>query len=80
MSLFGYFLDKLTNHWERKCKRKMGGIPLLWVIYQPQNPVPNIVFKLHPMFTGDQYLNQQFKEIADYMRSNYAELRDGGSP
>mgnify|MGYP001136349720 CR=1 FL=1 len=80
MSLLDKLLDKLTDHWEKKCQREMDGIPLMWVLYQPQNPIPNILFRPHPMFTGDEYLNTLCKEMARHMRETYPELRDGGSP
>lgn len=80
MSLLGYLMNKLTDHWEKKCQRKMGGIPLLWVLYQPEKPIPNILFRPHPMFNGDEQLKQQCKVLADYMRETYPELRDGDSP
>ena len=67
------FLTKLTDHWEKKCKKQMGGIPLLWVIYDPDKPAPNIIFKLHPMFADDIALNSAFKGVAEYMREKYLE-------
>ena len=66
-------MKKLTDYWEKKCQREMGGIPLLWVIYKPEKPVPNMEFRLHPMFIEDEYLNCIFKEAANYMRDKYLE-------
>lgn len=63
-------------NWEKKCQRKMGGIPLLWVIYKPEKPVPNMEFRLHPMFNGDKFLNDIFKIVADYMRDRYLEAEE----
>ena len=40
-------IDKLTDYWEKKCQREMGGIPMLWVVYKPEKPVPNMEFRLH---------------------------------
>jgi len=71
--MFNRLIDKLTDYWEKKCQRKMGGIPLLWVIYKPEKPVPNMEFRLHPMFIEDEYLNYIFKEAANYMRDKYLE-------
>lgn len=56
--------------------KKMGGIPLLWVIYQEDKPKPNVIFKLHPMFKGDWFLNETFEMVADYMRNNYLKKED----
>ena len=75
--MLNWFLTKLTDHWEKKCKKKMGGIPMLWVIYQPDKPVPNMIFKLNPMFSGDAFLNENFKQVAEYMRRNYLEVKEG---
>jgi len=74
--MFNWFLTKLTDHWEKKCQKEMGGIPMLWVIYQPDKPVPNMIFRLHPMFNGDMILNAKCKDIAEYMRSNYSEVKE----
>jgi len=74
--MLNWFLTKLTDHYENKCKKEMGGIPLLWVIYHPDKPIPNIDFRPHPMFTGDMFLNEKCKEIADYMRNNYLEPKE----
>lgn len=76
--MFNWFLTKLTDYWEKKCRKEMGGIPMCWVIYQPEKPKPNMVFKLHPMFNGDKFLNEAFKIIADYMRDKYLEVEEGG--
>ena len=74
--MFNWFLTKLTDHWEKKCQKEMGGLPLLWVIYHADRPVPNIDFRLHPMFTGDMVLNAKCKEIADHMRNKYLEVKE----
>ena len=74
--MLNWFLIKLTDHWEKKCQKEMGGIPLLWVIYDPDKPKPNILFKLHPMFSDDKALNSAFKGVAEYMREKYLEKEE----
>ena len=74
--MLNWLLDKLLNRWEKKCKEKMGGIPLLWVIYHPERPIPNIDFSPHPMFRGDAILNGKCKEMAEYMRDKYLETKE----
>jgi len=74
--LLNWLPTKLTDHWEKKCKKQMGGLPLLWVIYHPDRPVPNIGFKLHPMFTGDEFLKHLFNIAADHMRDKYLEPKE----
>ena len=77
--MLNLFLTKLTDHWEKKCQKKMGGIPLLWVIYKEDEPIPNIYFRLHPMFAGDKVLNESFKTVAEYMRKNYLESKEASN-
>jgi len=74
--MLNWLLTKLTNHWEKKCKKEMGGIPLLWVIYKEDEPAPNIHFSPRPMFNGDEFLNGKCKEIAEYMRDKYLEPKE----
>lgn len=74
--MLNWFLTKLTDHYEKKCKKQMGGIPLLWIIYQEDNPMPNVIFKLHPMFSGDALLDDTFKKVAEYMRVKYLEVKE----
>lgn len=74
--MFNWLLDKLTDHWEKKCQRRMGGIPMCWVIYHPDRPIPNIDFRLHPQFTDDEWLHDTFRDVAYYMRDNYLEVKE----
>ncbi|NLF83449.1 MAG: hypothetical protein GX568_05655 [Candidatus Gastranaerophilales bacterium] len=74
--MLNWFLTKLTDYWEKKYQKQMGGIPMCWVIYQSDKPKPNMVFSLHPMFADDELLNSTFKGIADYMRDKYLEVED----
>jgi len=74
--MLNWFLTKLTDHWEKKCQKEMGGIPMLWVIYQLDKPIPNMIFRLNPMFHGDSILNAKCKDIAEYMRDKYLEVKE----
>lgn len=69
--MFYKLLDKIIKYYEIRCKKELGGIPLLWVIYKTDKEPPNIIFNLHPDIRHDDYLNKQFTEIADYIRENY---------
>ena len=57
-------LNRLIDKLEKKCQRKMGGIPMLWVIYKPDKPVPNMEFRLHPMFNFFRQKSPTLKECA----------------
>ena len=74
--MLNWLFDKLADHWEKKCQKEMGGIPMLWVIYQPDKPIPNMVFRPHPMFNGDTALNAKCKELAEYMRDKYLGVKE----
>lgn len=71
--LINWVWDALARYYEKKCKREIGGIPMLWAIYKTDSPPPNIFFSVHPCFNGDEWLSGRFKEIADYMREHYKE-------
>lgn len=58
-------LDWINRKLERKSIDEMGGIPLMWLIYQPNKSVPNMEFRLHPSIKHDEYIGTRFKEIAD---------------
>ena len=65
--------DFLLRFFEKRSAKKLGGVPLLWMIYKPDQPIPNMIFKLHPSIEQDEYLNKQFKEISDYLREKYCD-------
>ena len=64
-------LDKLVKYFENRARKKMGGIPLMWLVYEPELEAPNMIFNMHPSIIKDEYLNIRMKEIADYLRENY---------
>lgn len=66
-------LSWINRQLERKSVKKMGGIPLMWLIYKIDQPEPNMEFRLHPSIEHDEYLKKQFGDIADYLRDNYDE-------
>lgn len=66
-------LNWINKKLEKKSLNELGGIPILWLVYQPNKPEPNMEYKLHPSIKHDEYLKNQFKEIADYLRENYCD-------
>jgi hypothetical protein len=67
-------LDWLTKIMEKRAIKRLGGIPLLWITYKPELKEKNVIFHLHSSIKHDEYLNQTFSEIADYIRENYPEV------
>lgn len=66
-------LDKLVKRYENKARKKVGGIPLIHLIYKPEKEIPNMIFYMHPSIKQDEYLNVRMKEIADHLRENYTD-------
>lgn len=66
-------LSWINRKIERRSLRELEGIPLLWLLYQPNKPEPNMEYRLHPSIRQDEYLKKQFKDIADYLRANYTD-------
>ncbi len=62
------FLQWLVDTAERRAIRKLGGIPILWVIYKPWEPEPNIYFHTHGV---DKRLDGLMQQMAEHIRANY---------
>lgn len=69
--MIGKFLNWLVKLAERRCYRKLGGIPIMWILYKPHIPKPNVFFNLHPTLRQDEQLTAMFQEIADRIREVY---------
>ena len=75
--MFNWFLDKLINRYEKKIRKQYNdGIPLLFLVYHAEKPVPNILFNLHPMIKKDDFLHETFQALADHLRDNYLEVKE----
>ena len=64
-------LDWLVDKAERRARRKLGGIPIAWIIYKPDKPPPNVDIHTHYTVEHDEYLRVRFKETADYIRESW---------
>ena len=64
-------LDWLVNKAEGRARKKLGGIPIAWIIYKPEKPPPNVIIHTHYTVEHDEWLQERFKEIADYIRENW---------
>ena len=63
-------LDLLTEYYKRKCHKKFGGELIMWVVYKPGQPIPNVVFHVHPdMRTA--LVNEKCKELAEIVRQEW---------
>ena len=69
-------LDRAVKYFENRARKKMGGIPLMWLVYKPELEAPNMIFNMHPSIMKDEYLNIRMKEMADYLRENYTDEWD----
>lgn len=65
-------LDKLVKYYENRARKKIGGIPLMNIIYKPEQDIPNVVFNVHLSLAEDEYLTTRFQEVADCFRENYS--------
>ena len=68
------FLSWMERRAEMKCRRKLGGIPVLMVLYQPEKPKPNVVFQCHPALEDDEYLMAEFAVIAEHIREVHSDI------
>ena len=64
--------DEMINTWLRqRIVRKAKGIPILQIIYKPQNPAPNLMtYHIHPELLDDE-LNDLLKQVAEKVRMFY---------
>jgi hypothetical protein len=68
-----WFLSLLEKYYRRKSYRKNNGILIMWAVYRPELPTPNVFFKLHPDLKHDDYLKPKFGEIAEHIRKYYGD-------
>ena len=64
----------MLNWLKRKLKRKVGGVLIAWVVYKPEEEQPNVYFNLHPDMREDELLHENFKGIAEHIRTYYGDL------
>ncbi len=70
-----WFLSKLEKYYRWKAYRKHNGVLIMWAVYRPELPEPNIFFSLHPDLKHDDYLKPRFGEIAEHIRQHYGDWR-----
>ncbi len=64
-------INLLLNYYKRKARRRFGGYPLMWCVWQPEEQ--KVKYTLIHDARGDEYLETRFKEIADHMRKYYSD-------
>lgn len=62
------FLSRLP---EKYARWRLGGIPIMWIIYKPHLPVPNVVVNLHFEIEQDAELTRKFTELAEMIRERW---------
>ncbi len=68
-----WLLNKLEKYYRRKSYRKNNGVLIMWAVYRPDLPEPNVFYNLHPDIERDEYLEPRFKEIAEHIRKYYSD-------
>ncbi len=64
-------IDWYLRYVEKRIIKKMGGIPLTWVIYNDKEEPPNVIVNLHPKIEQDEELEEKFRELADLVRERW---------
>jgi len=72
--MFDWLLKKYAAYLERKAKKKFNGIPVLFVTYRPDDPIPNMDFRPHPFITRDEVIGEKFKDLADLLRDRCKDI------
>ena len=58
---------------KNKLVKKMNGIPLVYIVYEPQKPEPNVITHyVHPDIRNNKELDELLKKVADKTREFYA--------
>ena len=70
-------LDKFVSWAKRRATRKLGGVPVVWVLYRPWEPPPNVYYHVNPECKKDLWLAERMREMADYIRENYFNDEEG---
>ena len=65
------FMDWIVKLAHNRAYRKLGGIPMCWVIYKAHLPPPNVVTHVHPLLKDDAKLKELYQQVADRIREVY---------
>ena len=64
-------LNLLSRLSEKYARWRLGGIPIMWIIYKPHLPKPNVVVNLHYEIEQDAELTRKFTELAEMIRERW---------
>ena len=64
-------LNLLSRLSEKYARWRLGGIPIMWIIYKPHLPVPNVVVSKHPDIEVDAVLSDKCAELAELIRERW---------
>lgn len=65
--MIGRLLDRLVKYYENKSRKRFGGELIMWVVYKPDRPEPNVIFNVHPDLRT-VLINEKCKELAEIVR------------
>ena len=68
--MFLRILDWLVHYAERRAIKRIGGIPLMWIIYKPDKDPPNVIYNFHPDIEQGP-LKEQLQKTADMVREQW---------
>ena len=63
-------LEWLIKHYKNKSRKKFGGELIMWVVYKPDKPIPNVIFNVHPELKT-LLINDKCRELAELVRKEW---------
>jgi len=65
-------IDKITDRLEKKLIKKERGVPILYVVYDPTKPEPNVTYhQIHPELQENKLIKDLSKQLAGAVRHYY---------
>ncbi len=64
-------LDILVRLSEKYARWRLGGIPIMWIIYKPDLPKPNVIVNIHPDIKADAEISDKCVELAELVRERW---------
>ena len=63
-------IDLMVKYYENKSRKRFGGELIMWVVYKPDQPEPNVIFNVHPDLRT-VLINEKCKELAEIVRQEW---------
>ena len=64
-------IDWYLAYAERRARKRMGGVPIMWMLYSPDKEPPNVFTHLHPDIEQDEELHEAFRAAAKLVRERW---------